>query len=60
MWKVGHNMLQTMTAGFQSPCEDSDVERKYWVKTYLAAAVSIPLRGFRCGKSFFFIFYGMP
>ena len=49
MWKARKFLGEKRSEAFQSPCEDSDVERLDPGKDDVGE-VSIPLRGFRCGK----------
>ena len=50
MWKAYDAMVARGDSMFQSPCEDSDVESHDPCYIRVAGIVSIPLRGFRCGK----------
>ena len=43
--------FESNQARFQSPCEDSNVESGTVLVEFSPSNVSIPLRGFRCGKS---------
>ena len=50
MWKAACGDADHQGCLFQSPCEDSDVESRSQKTNMPAQYVSIPLRGFRCGK----------